>query len=135
MILKTFKNTVIIYVSKSWMQIAATHTLVDFNLNSLYTCLNSVSQQEIVSLYQRFCQLDRTAKGFISADEFLSVPEFAVNPLSQVKFFSFFIFRFFFIIIILRLYNSVSILWSIGMPTRCLTICLPFAFWFFTEIA
>lgn len=43
----------------------------------------SVSQQEIVSLYQRFCQLDRNAKGFISADEFLSVPEFAMNPLSQ----------------------------------------------------
>ncbi|CAL9010692.1 unnamed protein product [Prunus brigantina] len=42
-----------------------------------------VSQQEIVSLYQRFCQLDRNAKGFISADEFLSVPEFAMNPLSQ----------------------------------------------------
>lgn len=43
-----------------------------------------VSQQEIVSLYKRFCQLDRNAKGFISADEFLSVPEFAMNPLSQV---------------------------------------------------
>lgn len=43
-----------------------------------------VSQQEIVSLYRRFCQLDRNAKGFISADEFLSVPEFAMNPLSQV---------------------------------------------------
>ncbi|KAA3455525.1 calcineurin subunit B-like isoform X1 [Gossypium australe] len=44
---------------------------------------STVSQQEIVSLYQRFCQLDRNAKGFISADEFLSVPEFAMNPLSQ----------------------------------------------------
>lgn len=37
-----------------------------------------------MSLYERFCQLDRNAKGFISADEFLSVPEFAMNPLSQV---------------------------------------------------
>ncbi|CAN6449910.1 unnamed protein product [Victoria cruziana] len=46
-------------------------------------CHNLFSQQEIVSLYQRFCQLDRNAKGFISADEFLSVPEFALNPLSQ----------------------------------------------------
>lgn len=44
----------------------------------------AVSQQEIVSLYERFCQLDRNAKGFISTDEFLSVPEFAMNPLSQV---------------------------------------------------
>lgn len=46
-------------------------------------CNNTFSQQEIVSLYQRFCQLDRNGIGFISADEFLSVPEFAVNPLSQ----------------------------------------------------
>jgi len=46
-------------------------------------CNYLFSQQEIVSLYQRFCQLDRSAKGFISADEFLSVPEFAMNPLSQ----------------------------------------------------
>ncbi|KAJ0873347.1 putative EF-hand domain pair protein [Helianthus annuus] len=45
MILKMFKNTAIIYV---------------------------ISQQEIVSLYKRFCQLNRNAKGFISADEFLS---------------------------------------------------------------
>lgn len=48
-------------------------------------CVYAVSQQEIVSLYQRFCQLDRSGGGFISADEFLSVPEFAVNPLSQVS--------------------------------------------------
>ncbi|XP_068310381.1 uncharacterized protein [Pyrus communis] len=47
-------------------------------------CNNTFSQQEIVSLYQRFCQLDRSGGGFISADEFLSVPEFAVNPLSQI---------------------------------------------------
>ncbi|XP_054785013.1 uncharacterized protein LOC129291583 [Prosopis cineraria] len=46
-------------------------------------CNNLFSQQEIVALYERFCQLDRSAKGFISADEFLSVPEFALNPLSQ----------------------------------------------------
>ncbi|XP_078439650.1 calcium-binding EF-hand family protein isoform X2 [Wolffia australiana] len=44
---------------------------------------HSFSQQEIVSLYQRFCQMDRSGRGFISADEFMSVPEFAVNPLSQ----------------------------------------------------
>ncbi|RZC72074.1 hypothetical protein C5167_035236 [Papaver somniferum] len=46
-------------------------------------CNNTFSQQEIVSLYQRFCQLDRSGRGFISSDEFLSIPEFAVNPLSQ----------------------------------------------------
>ncbi|RLN03479.1 calcineurin subunit B [Panicum miliaceum] len=46
-------------------------------------CNHAFSQQEIVSLYQRFCQLDRNGGGFVSADEFMSVPEFAVNPLSQ----------------------------------------------------
>ncbi|KAF6147964.1 hypothetical protein GIB67_007902 [Kingdonia uniflora] len=46
-------------------------------------CNETFSQQEIVSLYKRFCQLDRSGGGFISSDEFLSVPEFAVNPLSQ----------------------------------------------------
>lgn len=53
-------------------------------LSYIFLGVKIVSQQEIVSLYQRFCQLDRNAKGFISADEFLSVPEFAMNPLSQV---------------------------------------------------
>ncbi|MBA0876211.1 hypothetical protein Goshw_030361 [Gossypium schwendimanii] len=46
-------------------------------------CNNAFSQQEIVSLYERFCQLDRNGGGFVSGEEFLSVPEFAVNPLSQ----------------------------------------------------
>ncbi|PHT75274.1 hypothetical protein T459_18796 [Capsicum annuum] len=46
-------------------------------------CNNTFSQQEILSFYQRFCQLDRNGCGFISGEEFLSVPEFAVNPLSQ----------------------------------------------------
>ncbi|XP_071699135.1 uncharacterized protein [Rutidosis leptorrhynchoides] len=46
-------------------------------------CNYTFTQQEIVSLYQRFCQLDRNSGGFISADEFLSVPEFAVNSFSQ----------------------------------------------------
>ncbi|XP_042049397.1 calcineurin subunit B-like isoform X1 [Salvia splendens] len=46
-------------------------------------CNHLFTQQEIVTLYKRFCQLDRNSKGFISSDEFLSVPEFAMNPLSQ----------------------------------------------------
>ncbi|KAJ6372496.1 hypothetical protein OIU76_026904 [Salix suchowensis] len=46
-------------------------------------CNHTFSQQEIVSLYQRFCQLDRNGCGFVPSEEFLSVPEFAVNPLSQ----------------------------------------------------
>ncbi|TKY54671.1 Calcineurin subunit B [Spatholobus suberectus] len=48
-------------------------------------CKHAFTQQEIVSLYHRFCQLDRNNCGFIPSDEFLSIPEFAVNPLSQVS--------------------------------------------------
>ncbi|XP_022037481.1 calcineurin subunit B type 2 [Helianthus annuus] len=59
-------------------------TLTQYDIEDVQEhCNNLFSQQEIVSLYKRFCQLDRNAKGFISADEFLSVPEFAMNPLSQ----------------------------------------------------
>eukprot|EP01128_Nolandella_sp_AFSM9_P009313 TRINITY_DN5916_c0_g1_i1.p1 TRINITY_DN5916_c0_g1~~TRINITY_DN5916_c0_g1_i1.p1 ORF type:complete len:180 (+),score=50.58 TRINITY_DN5916_c0_g1_i1:109-648(+) len=36
---------------------------------------------EIKQLYQRFKKLDRDDKGSISADEFLSIPELAMNPL------------------------------------------------------
>ncbi|CAM6093260.1 unnamed protein product [Calypogeia fissa] len=46
-------------------------------------CSHLFSQREIVSLYQRFCALDRNGKGYISGDEFMSVPEFALNPLAQ----------------------------------------------------
>ena len=42
-----------------------------------------------MSLYERFCQLDRSAKGFISEDEFLSIPELSLNPLSKVRSVSF----------------------------------------------
>lgn len=41
------------------------------------------SQREVVALYERFCALDRNGKGYISADEFMAVPEFALNPLAQ----------------------------------------------------
>ncbi|XP_050286668.1 uncharacterized protein LOC126725785 [Quercus robur] len=63
---------------------SASSVLTQYDIEEVQEhCSNLFSQQEIVSLYQRFCQLDRNAKGFISADEFLSVPEFAMNPLSQ----------------------------------------------------
>eukprot|EP00475_Leptophrys_vorax_P046316 TRINITY_DN9901_c0_g1_i2.p1 TRINITY_DN9901_c0_g1~~TRINITY_DN9901_c0_g1_i2.p1 ORF type:complete len:176 (+),score=17.12 TRINITY_DN9901_c0_g1_i2:489-1016(+) len=41
------------------------------------------SQEEIASLYRRFCTLDRNGKGYISGEEFLSIPEFALNPLAN----------------------------------------------------
>jgi serine/threonine-protein phosphatase 2B regulatory subunit len=59
--------------------------LTQYDLEDLQNHTNHLfSQREIVSLYERFCALDRTGKGFISADEFMGVPEFAVNPLCQV---------------------------------------------------
>ncbi|GMN49969.1 hypothetical protein TIFTF001_019128 [Ficus carica] len=63
---------------------SASSVLTQYDIEEVQEhCNNLFSQQEIVSLYQRFCQLDRNSKGFISTDEFLSVPEFAMNPLSQ----------------------------------------------------
>ncbi|XP_057966781.1 uncharacterized protein LOC131156992 isoform X3 [Malania oleifera] len=63
---------------------SASSRLTQYDIDEVQEhCNNLFTQQEIVSLYQRFCQLDRSAKGYISADEFLSVPEFAMNPLSQ----------------------------------------------------
>lgn len=41
------------------------------------------SQQEIVALYERFCALDRNGKGYIAADEFMAIPEFALIPLAN----------------------------------------------------
>ncbi|KAJ0639339.1 putative EF-hand domain-containing protein [Helianthus annuus] len=52
---------------------SASSTLTQYDIEDVQEhCNNLFSQQEIVSLYKRFCQLDRNAKGFISADEFLS---------------------------------------------------------------
>ncbi|GAB4852026.1 hypothetical protein Ancab_016219 [Ancistrocladus abbreviatus] len=77
------KLTIIIYSSLLKMGNASS-MLTQYDIEEVQEhCNNLFSQQEILSLYERFCQLDRNAKGFISADEFLSVPEFALNPLSQ----------------------------------------------------
>lgn len=63
---------------------SASSVLTQYDIEEVQEhCNHLFAQQEIVSLYNRFCQLDRNSKGFISADEFLSVPEFAMNPLSH----------------------------------------------------
>ncbi|KMT00844.1 hypothetical protein BVRB_9g221190 [Beta vulgaris subsp. vulgaris] len=62
----------------------APSTLTQYDIEEVQEhCDKLFNQQDIVSLYQRFCQLDRSDKGFVSADEFMSVPEFAMNPLAQ----------------------------------------------------
>ena len=43
----------------------------------------AVSANEIQALFARFRALDRRHKGYIGADELLSVPELAINPLAQ----------------------------------------------------
>ncbi|KAF3326661.1 hypothetical protein FCM35_KLT08291 [Carex littledalei] len=36
---------------------------------------SAITPQEILALHNRFCQLDRNSGGFISVDEFMSVPD------------------------------------------------------------
>jgi hypothetical protein len=37
----------------------------------------------VVALYKRFRSLDRSRKGYISAEELMSIPELSINPLAQ----------------------------------------------------
>eukprot|EP00245_Coleochaete_scutata_P005456 TRINITY_DN19013_c0_g1_i1.p1 TRINITY_DN19013_c0_g1~~TRINITY_DN19013_c0_g1_i1.p1 ORF type:complete len:176 (+),score=41.49 TRINITY_DN19013_c0_g1_i1:68-595(+) len=63
---------------------SASSTLTQYDIEAVQLHSGSkFSQREIVSLYERFCALDRNGKGYISGDEFMAVPEFALNPLSQ----------------------------------------------------
>jgi len=75
----------LIVAFQSWAAMGNSSSLLtQYDLEDLQNhCNNLYSQREIIALYERFCQLDRTGKGFISADEFMGVPEFAVNPLCQ----------------------------------------------------
>jgi serine/threonine-protein phosphatase 2B regulatory subunit len=45
-------------------------------------CNSNFSQQEIEGLYKRFRQLDRGHKGYVSAEEFMNIPELSINPLA-----------------------------------------------------
>ncbi|EIE23968.1 EF-hand [Coccomyxa subellipsoidea C-169] len=44
-------------------------------------CDGRFTQSEIEGLYRRFRALDRGRKGFISSEEFSSIPELSINPL------------------------------------------------------
>ncbi|WIA16114.1 hypothetical protein OEZ86_007621 [Tetradesmus obliquus] len=46
-------------------------------------CKGAWNQYEIESLYKRFRSLDRGRKGYISAEELMSIPELSINPLAQ----------------------------------------------------
>eukprot|EP00898_Chlorokybus_atmophyticus_P008784 jgi/Chlat1/8907/Chrsp92S08226 len=45
-------------------------------------CNGRFTREEIATLWGRFRELDRSGSGFISSDEFMVVPEFALNPLA-----------------------------------------------------
>ena len=40
-------------------------------------------QEEVEGLYRRFRALDRGRKGYISAEEFLAIPELSINPIAS----------------------------------------------------
>lgn len=46
-------------------------------------CRGAFTQGEIVALYQRFRQLDKRHKGYITAQELQTIPELVINPLAQ----------------------------------------------------
>ncbi|KAK9812249.1 hypothetical protein WJX73_007233 [Symbiochloris irregularis] len=46
-------------------------------------CGGKFSQAEIEGLYKRFRSLDRGHKGYISAEEFMNIPELSINPLAR----------------------------------------------------
>ncbi|KAL4457899.1 hypothetical protein ABPG75_012764 [Micractinium tetrahymenae] len=58
--------------------------LTQFDVDELIAySKGAFTQQEIEALYKRFRALDRGRKGFITADEFLSIPELSINPLAK----------------------------------------------------
>ncbi|KAE8655687.1 Detected protein of confused Function [Hibiscus syriacus] len=60
----------------------ASSMLTQYDIEEVQEYCNYLfSREEIVGLYQRFCELDGNGKGYISGDEMLSVPEFAINPV------------------------------------------------------
>ena len=58
--------------------------LSQFDIEELQeACHRRFSQTQIESLYERFRDLDRSGRGFITAKELLKIPEFTINPLQK----------------------------------------------------
>eukprot|EP01025_Chloroclados_australasicus_P037592 TRINITY_DN38428_c0_g2_i1.p1 TRINITY_DN38428_c0_g2~~TRINITY_DN38428_c0_g2_i1.p1 ORF type:complete len:238 (-),score=19.31 TRINITY_DN38428_c0_g2_i1:106-819(-) len=45
-------------------------------------CNHTFDEREVQTLYWRFRSLDRGRKGFVTAEEFLAIPELSINPLA-----------------------------------------------------
>ncbi|MEW5304141.1 MAG: hypothetical protein WDW38_003502 [Sanguina aurantia] len=62
---------------------AASGSLTQLDVDDLIAHTDGVfNQGEIEGLYSRFRTLDRGRKGYISADEFLTIPELSINPIA-----------------------------------------------------
>ncbi|GAQ86535.1 calcineurin subunit B [Klebsormidium nitens] len=63
---------------------SAASVLTQYDIEEVQVhCNGAFSQKEIESLYKRFCALDRGGKGYLTGDEVMSIPEFALNPIHQ----------------------------------------------------
>lgn len=54
---------------------------VNVRTKHYFFCLSLVTPSQIERLYSRFTSLDRTDCGTLSRDDFLRIPELAINPL------------------------------------------------------
>lgn len=41
------------------------------------------SENEVARIFERFCELDKESKGFLSRRDFLAIPEIALNPVGD----------------------------------------------------
>lgn len=57
-----------------------TFIILNYNLNIVVI---SVSKNQIVRLYSRFLSLDRQGRGYLDREDFLRIPELAINPLGD----------------------------------------------------
>ena len=67
----------------SFVDLTSSSLFFFFSTPTPTSIYQTVSQPEIEGLYRRFRALDKGHKGYISADEFLSIPELSINPLAK----------------------------------------------------
>ena len=47
------------------------------------TKVTEFTKSQVQKIYERFLQLDKDGKGYLSRDDLSAIPEFAVNPLGN----------------------------------------------------
>lgn len=72
----------IVQSDKSFVVAVSTHHQISFNQNQLKSDdFFPVTPKQIERLYSRFTSLDRSDCGTLSREDFLRIPELAINPL------------------------------------------------------